>query len=73
MAISQTAGSNAHQLIQDCEQILAEQSKNFPPGVKYSTFLNANDFLDASIEKVLHTLAEAFGLVFIIVFLFLQD
>jgi HAE1 family hydrophobic/amphiphilic exporter-1 len=73
VAISQTAGSNAHQLIQDCEQILAEQSKNFPPGVKYSTFLNANDFLDASIEKVLHTLAEAFGLVFIIVFLFLQD
>ena len=72
-AISQTAGANARELIIACENILKEASKDFPPGVTYHTFLNANDFLDASIEKVISTLAEAFILVFIVVFIFLQD
>lgn len=72
-AISQTSGANARELIIACENILKEASKDFPPGVTYHTFLNANDFLDASIEKVISTLAEAFILVFIVVFIFLQD
>lgn len=71
--ISQTSGSNARELIISCEKILKDASKDFPPGIKYSTFLNANDFLDASIEKVVHTIIEAFILVFIVVFIFLQD
>jgi HAE1 family hydrophobic/amphiphilic exporter-1 len=72
-AISQTSGANARELIIACENILKEASKDFPPGVVYHTFLNANDFLDASIEKVISTLVEAFILVFIVVFIFLQD
>ena len=72
-AISQTSGANARELIIACEKILKEASKDFPPGVVYHTFLNANDFLDASIEKVISTLVEAFILVFIVVFIFLQD
>jgi HAE1 family hydrophobic/amphiphilic exporter-1 len=73
VAISQIAGSNAHSLIQQCEATIAEASKSFPPGVKYTSLLNANDFLDESIAKVIHTLVEAFILVFIVVFVFLQD
>ncbi|WP_316838739.1 efflux RND transporter permease subunit [Pedobacter gandavensis] len=72
-AVSQSSGSNARELIIACENILKEASKDFPPGVEYQTFLNANEFLDASIEKVMYTIAEAFILVFIVVFIFLQD
>jgi len=72
-AISQISGSNARDLIIACENILKEASKDFPPGVEYHTFLNANDFLDASVEKVIYTIIEAFILVFLVVFLFLQD
>ncbi|UTN04015.1 efflux RND transporter permease subunit [Flavobacterium bizetiae] len=71
--ISQISGSNARELIIACEDILKKASKDFPPGVEYHTFLNANDFLDASIEKVIYTIIEAFILVFIVVFVFLQD
>ncbi|CAA9195718.1 Efflux pump membrane transporter BepE [Flavobacterium bizetiae] len=71
--ISQISGSNARELIIACENILKKASKDFPPGVEYHTFLNANDFLDASIEKVIYTIIEAFILVFIVVFVFLQD
>ncbi|WP_428228403.1 efflux RND transporter permease subunit [Flavobacterium sp.] len=72
-AISQISGSNARELIIACENILKKASKDFPPGLEYHTFLNANDFLDASIEKVIYTIIEAFILVFIVVFVFLQD
>lgn len=72
-AVSQSSGSNARELIIACEEILKEASKDFPPGVEYQTFLNANEFLDASIEKVIYTIVEAFILVFIVVFVFLQD
>ncbi|MGI4751609.1 MAG: efflux RND transporter permease subunit [Janthinobacterium lividum] len=73
VAIFQTAGSNAHELLKNCENTLAQASKTFPPGVSYSSMFNVNDFLDTSIEKVIHTLIEAFILVFIVVFIFLQD
>lgn len=72
-AISQTAGSNAKEVIEESIKILDQASKEFPEGMSYETFINANDFLDASIEKVLSTLVEAFFLVFIVVFVFLQD
>ena len=71
--IFQTAGSNATQIIKDCETLLKNAEKTMPPGVKVSISQNANDFLFASIHEVLKTLIEAFILVFIVVYIFLQD
>ena len=71
--IFQTAGSNATEIIKNIENLLEESSKDFPPGVEYDILLNANDFLFASISEVLKTLLEAFILVFLVVFIFLQD
>ncbi|WP_313215646.1 efflux RND transporter permease subunit [Soonwooa sp.] len=73
IAISQTAGSNAQDVIDQTLAVLTNAEKAFPKGIKWTTLVNANDFLDASIEKVVHTLVEAFILVFLVVFLFLQD
>ena len=73
MAVYQAAGSNAREVIIEAKKVLDEASKSFPPGVKYKIMIDANQFLDSSIEKVLHTLLEAFILVFIVVFLFLQN
>ncbi|MEE1944746.1 efflux RND transporter permease subunit [Pedobacter sp. KR3-3] len=73
IAINQTAGSNAKEVIENSIKTLDLASKSFPKGVHYQALVNVNDFLDASIEKVLHTLVEAFILVFIVVFIFLQD
>lgn len=73
IAINQTAGSNAKEVIQKSIQTLKDASKSFPKGIEYTSLVNVNDFLDASIEKVIHTLIEAFILVFIVVFIFLQD
>lgn len=73
VAVNQTAGSNAQDVIEGTIKVLDEAKASFPKGVKYTTIVNVNDFLDASIEKVFHTLIEAFILVFLVVFLFLQD
>ena len=73
IAVAQTAGSNAQEVIEGSLQVLEQSSVNFPKGVNYTTLINANDFLDESITKVIHTLIEAFILVFIVVFIFLQD
>jgi HAE1 family hydrophobic/amphiphilic exporter-1 len=73
IAISQTAGSNARDVINQCLKVMDEAAKSFPAGVQYSNLVNANVFLDESIEKILRTLLEAFILVFIVVYLFLQD
>ncbi|WEK20312.1 MAG: efflux RND transporter permease subunit [Candidatus Pedobacter colombiensis] len=73
IAINQTAGSNAKDVIESSIKILDQASLSFPKGVHYTSLVNVNDFLDASIEKVIHTLIEAFILVFIVVFIFLQD
>lgn len=73
IAINQTAGSNAKEVIENSIKTLDEAQKTFPKGVHYTTLVNVNDFLDASIEKVIHTLVEAFILVFLVVFIFLQD
>src|SRR5664280_43254 len=73
VAISQNAGSNARDVIKESLKVLDEASKEFPEGVHYTNLVNANKFLDASIEKIIRTLLEAFILVFIVVFLFLQN
>ncbi len=73
VAINQTAGSNAKEVIEGVEQVLAEASGSFPEGMHFMIMVNVNDFLDASISKVITTLIEAFILVFLVVFIFLQD
>ncbi len=73
MAISQTPGSNARDVIINSKKLIEEVAKSFPKGMKYTIMVDVNENLDASIEKVIHTLVEAFILVFIVVFIFLQD
>lgn len=73
IAIAQTAGSNAQEVIEGSLKVLEDSSVSFPKGVKYTTLINANDFLSESITKVIYTLIEAFLLVFLVVFVFLQD
>lgn len=71
--IFQTAGSNATTIINDIQDYLKKVEPTLPPGVKVVELLNANDFLFASIHEVLKTLIEAFILVFLVVYIFLQD
>ncbi|MET4081200.1 HAE1 family hydrophobic/amphiphilic exporter-1 [Pedobacter sp. UYP30] len=73
IAINQTAGSNAKEVIDNSIAALDKAQESFPKGVHYTTLINVNDFLGASIDKVVHTLIEAFILVFLVVFIFLQD
>ena len=71
--VYQMAGTNATQTISDIEALLDEASKTLPTGLKLNISMNANDFLFASIHEVVKTLIEAFILVFIVVYIFLQD
>ena len=74
ITIKQSYGSNASQVIKDVKAKLEEIKKtSFPKGVDYEISYDASKFLDASIEKVIHTLLEAFILVGLVVFLFLGD
>jgi HAE1 family hydrophobic/amphiphilic exporter-1 len=69
----QTEGSNASEVITNIKNKLKEMKKSFPPGMDYKISYDVSTFLDASIEKVLHTLFEAFILVALVVFVFLGD
>ena len=71
--VSQMAGSNATEIIQDCEKLLNDAQKSLPQGMQIKVAQNVNDFLFASIHEVIKTLIEAFILVFIVVYIFLQD
>jgi len=73
MGIFQTPGSNAQEIIKNIKSYLVDSQKDFPKGIKYIINFDTNEFLEASIEKVIHTLIEAFILVFIVVYIFLQD
>ncbi len=74
IVIKQSYGSNAHEVIREIKAKLAEfKEKSFPEGMDYKISYDVSAFLDASIEKVLHTLIEAFVLVALVVFLFLGD
>lgn len=73
MAISQTVGSNAQDIISEVKSVMERESKKFPTGMVYEYQTDASEFLNASIKKVLVTLVEAFILVFLVVFLFLQN
>jgi hydrophobic/amphiphilic exporter-1 (mainly G- bacteria), HAE1 family len=73
MGVYQTPGSNAQQIIENIHTSMNDLKKDFPPGLAVVVNFDTNEFLNASIEKVVTTLIEAFLLVFLVVFLFLQD
>lgn len=72
--IKQRPGSNAREVIQNIKSKMEElKAETFPPGMEVNYAYDVSRFLDASIREVLKTLIEAFILVSLIVFLFLQD
>jgi len=72
--MKQRPGSNASEVIKNVKAKMAElKETSFPPGMEYNMAYDVSRFLDASIDSVLHTLIEAFILVGIVVFIFLQD
>jgi HAE1 family hydrophobic/amphiphilic exporter-1 len=74
IVLKQTYGSNASDVIKEVKGKLEELKKtSFPPGMDYKITYDVSNFLDASIENVIHTLRDAFILVALVVFLFLGD
>ncbi|MBL9039273.1 MAG: efflux RND transporter permease subunit [Archangium sp.] len=74
IVLKQTYGSNASEVIERVkEQLEALKASSFPAGMDYEVSYDVSSFLDASIEKVIHTLLEAFILVALVVFIFLGD
>ena len=71
--IYQTPGSNATEIIKNIISYLEDAKKELPKGLNIAVPMNTNDFLEASIHEVLKTLLEAFVLVFLVVYIFLQD
>ncbi|MDE5644561.1 MAG: efflux RND transporter permease subunit, partial [Muribaculaceae bacterium] len=71
--VMQSAGSNATQVVNEIQAQLDQFQKECPEGLKIVTTMDVNQFLFASIHEVVKTLLEAFALVFLVVFLFLQD
>ncbi|WP_455627974.1 efflux RND transporter permease subunit [Parabacteroides chinchillae] len=71
--VYQMPGTNATETINNIEELLKKSEETMPPGMKVDVSMNANDFLFASIHEVIKTLLEAFILVFIVVYIFLQD
>src|SRR5690606_35378897 len=73
IVLKQNFGSNASKVIAGVKEKLQELERDFPPGMKYEINYDVSKFVDASIDKVLHTLIEAFVLVALVVFIFLGD
>ncbi|AYZ36761.1 efflux RND transporter permease subunit [Chryseobacterium indologenes] len=72
--MKQRPGSNASEVIESVKAKMEElKVSSFPPGMEYNMAYDVSRFLDASISAVLTTLIEAFILVGIVVFIFLQD
>lgn len=73
MGVFQTKGSNAQEIIKNVKATLDDVKKDLPKGLDIFIPYDTSLFLEASIDKVVHTLMEAFLLVFLVVFVFLQD
>ena len=71
--VYQMAGTNATETINNLQAVLDKAQETLPTGLRINVAQNANDFLYASIHEVIKTLIEAFILVFIVVYIFLQD
>ena len=73
MAVYQAAGSNSNDIQVAVLDVLENASQSFPEGIGYIIPYSTKESLDKSIDQVIHTLFEAFALVFLVVFIFLQD
>lgn len=73
LGIQQVSGSNANEIVTHINETLEQASQSFPTGISYSVITSSKDKLDQSISQIKKTLLEAFILVFIVVFIFLQD
>ncbi|WP_313805628.1 efflux RND transporter permease subunit [Flavobacterium sp.] len=73
IVLKQNYGSNASDVIAEVKARLEEMKATFPPGMDYKISYDVSQFLDASIEQVIHTLRDAFILVALVVFVFLGD
>lgn len=73
IVLKQNFGSNASKVIENVKEKLEEMKIDFPPGMDYEINYDVSKFVNASIDKVIHTLLEAFILVALVVFLFLGD
>ena len=71
--VQQIAGSNANEIAKQVKKELEEQAKLFPPGMYYKINYDVTEFLYASIEEVVFTLLMTLILVFLVVYIFLQD
>lgn len=72
--LKQRPGTNAKEVIERIKERMAViKATSFPPGMDYTISYDVSQFLDASIYEVLKTLIEAFILVALVVFIFLQD
>lgn len=73
VSISQSPGSNARDVVNDSKKVLEQAALSFPKGIKFIYLVDINQFLDASIDKVIKTLIECFLLVFLVILIFLHD
>ncbi|MVN92139.1 efflux RND transporter permease subunit [Mucilaginibacter aquatilis] len=73
VGVIQLAGSNANEIQIAVDKLMEKAAKDFPKGIEYNNFYRTKTALDESISQVEHTLVEAFILVFVVVFIFLQD
>lgn len=71
--IAQTSGSNANEIIEEIDKMVAEISESLPKGMELVDLMSTKDFLDASIQNVIKTLIEAIILVILVVYIFLQS
>lgn len=71
--VFQTAGTNATQIINDCKATIDKLALELPEGLEFAVLMDNNEFLYASIHHVIQTLIEAFILVFLVTYVFLQD
>lgn len=71
--VFQLSGTNATETVSNITKFLDAQSASLPNGMEFVQAQNVNDFLFASVEEVIKTLLEAFILVFLVVYIFLQD
>ncbi|MEJ0105866.1 MAG: efflux RND transporter permease subunit [Bacteroidota bacterium] len=73
LALFQTAGSNANDILTEADKVMKKAAASFPKGIEYFNMYSAKEFLDDSIGQVKETLIIAFILVFLVVYIFLQD
>jgi len=72
-AVSQTAGSNAQDIITEIKGLMVDAEKELPPNVEINYMMDSSEFLNVAINKLVSTLFEVFILVFLIILVFLQN